>query len=70
MLQANQMDAEFMLENLEDALAGEKKAIMEIAHILRDIINVGDDWDICEEIESRISNISKERLLKKKKGRL
>ena len=70
-LQANNLDAEFILEDLEEALEGKEKELLSIANILRHILNQADVGDVelwknieakCDELrEARIKGVSKQK---------
>ena len=70
MLQANEINAEFILKPLEKILEGEEEANIYLADDFRDVLNQCDHksaQSVCDEIEDKFDEIQKARRLNESK---
>ena len=62
MLQANDVDAGFILESLDKILEGEEETHIDIAYEFRDVLNQCEAaWETCNKIEADYQNIGEIR---------
>ena len=57
--------AEFILENMEELLAGNEEALRFVSSEMREILSESDKWELCEEIDNQVEEMSCNRWIKK-----